>query len=109
MYVMHNNRMLQYMLDPKTLSGATMTHVASVDTTDPEKAYRLTNHFERDWTQNPGVRALQGQHRSTSVGDLLVEGTPGDTGSKHLVVEPAGTRELTLEEVCSLTFFLPTK
>jgi hypothetical protein len=101
--------MLQFYTNPETLRGATMTHVATVDTTDPEEAFRITNHIDSDWTQNPGVRALEGSHRSTSVGDLLVEGTPGGRGSKHLIVEPVGFRELTWEEICALTYCLPNK
>ncbi len=106
LYIMHSNKMLQYQL-ASTLDGATMTHVASVDTNDPQEAFQLTNHIDSDWTKNPKVRALEGRHRSTSVGDLIVEGTPGARGSKHLIVEPCGFRELTLEEICMISFCLP--
>lgn len=49
------------------------TLVANVDTTDLDTAYRLTNHIDRDWTENEGV-TLTGTRkvRSTSVGDVLV-------------------------------------
>ena len=106
-YVMHNNKMLHYQLNHSTLNGATMTHVASVDTNNPQEAFQLTNHIYSDWTKNHKVQALEGRHRSTSVGDLIVEGTPGARGSKHLIVEPCGFRELTWEEVASLTYCLP--
>jgi hypothetical protein len=101
--------MLQYQIDPSTLNGATMTLVATVETFNPEDAYRLTNHIDSDWTKNPGVHALEGNHRSTSVGDLIVRGTPGARESLHRLVEPCSFRELTWEEVCSLTYCLPQK
>lgn len=53
-------------------------HVADVNTDNLDKAYALTNHadhnvdFLDDWALNTGVRARPGNHRSTSVGDLML-------------------------------------
>ena len=50
--------------------------VAMVDCDDKQKAFYLTNHIDSDWTKNPQVRWVEdGDHRSTSVGDLLVDCT----------------------------------
>lgn len=45
--------------------------VASVDTDDLEHAYALTNHIDRSWTENEGVRAMSEHVRSSSVGDVF--------------------------------------
>lgn len=38
-----------------------------------EEVYRLTNHIDRDYGENPEVEMLvEGGARSTSVGDMLV-------------------------------------
>jgi len=47
--------------------------VATVKTDDLEKAFELTNHINSIWMQNPDVTAEPGQHRSTSVGDVMVD------------------------------------
>ena len=48
--------------------------VATVDSDDLEDGFRYTNHIEADWSKFPAsiVTALPGEHRSTSVGDLIV-------------------------------------
>ena len=46
--------------------------VAVVDSADLDAGFTLTNHIESDWQENDDVVALPGQHRSTSVGDLIV-------------------------------------
>lgn len=64
--------------------------VARVDCRDVERervldsAYEWTNSIHDHWIKNRQVLSLYGgtQHRSTSVGDLLIE----DDGSVHLVV-----------------------
>jgi len=49
------------------------TKVAEVETDDLDRAYELTNHIDRAWFTNPGVRAFDAPRlRSTSVGDVLV-------------------------------------
>lgn len=46
--------------------------VAEVETAELEEAFRLTNHLEVDWRENPGVTPLVSSRcRSTSVGDVL--------------------------------------
>ena len=46
--------------------------VADVETEDVEHAYMLTNHIDRLWTRNEGVTATPGEHRSSSVHDVVV-------------------------------------
>lgn len=51
--------------------------VATVTAIDLEHVFMLTNHIDSDWTQNQGVEltpAGHGMHRSTSVGDIIVDG-----------------------------------
>ncbi|MBW4554188.1 MAG: hypothetical protein KME35_24260 [Aphanocapsa sp. GSE-SYN-MK-11-07L] len=48
-----------------------LVKVAEVDTDDLEMAFRLTNHTESSWILNPQVTPEPGNHRSTSVGDVL--------------------------------------
>lgn len=48
------------------------TLVAAIETSDPDKAYELSNHIDHDWTTNPEVAELFAVNlRSTSVGDVL--------------------------------------
>jgi hypothetical protein len=110
--VLHSNKFLEYMFHGEsTLPATVMLEVAHVDTNSPDMAYQLTNHLDTRWTDNPGVTPIGIKPncavRSTSVGDLLVEGTPGNTASKHLIVEVEGFRELTREEICSLIYAIP--
>ena len=56
--------------------------VAVVDSGDLEDGFRFTNHIETDWAKQPAeiVTALPGDHRSTSVGDIIVR-----DGSTYIV------------------------
>jgi len=50
--------------------------VALVDCEDVEDAFRLTNHIDRNWQENPEVVRTNPDmtsFRSTSVGDLIVK------------------------------------
>lgn len=47
--------------------------VAVAETEDLDRAYYLTNHIDKDWTTNYHVTAVNGKHRSTSIGDVLVK------------------------------------
>ncbi len=47
--------------------------VAIVLSDDKEKAFEFTNHIEGDWQCNQDVLAMTGPHRSTSVGDIMVD------------------------------------
>ena len=47
--------------------------VAVVEAEDIDAVFELTNHIDSDWTENPGVVAEPGRHRSTSVGDIIVD------------------------------------
>ena len=62
-------------------------HVATVDTSNLETAYTLTNSIDRWWGENDGLK-FHGSHehgmagcRSTSVGDIAVVGTEQADGS----------------------------
>ncbi len=48
--------------------------VATVDSDDLEDGFRYTNHIEHAWHKQPAaiVTPLPGDHRSTSVGDIVV-------------------------------------
>ncbi len=46
---------------------------AHVATDDKEEAFRLTNHIGPNWTANTRVWASSTRHRSTSVGDMMVD------------------------------------
>lgn len=54
--------------------------VAIVSSDDINDGFKLTNHIEDDWRNNAGVIALPGEHRSTSVGDIIVQ-----DGVTHIV------------------------
>lgn len=46
---------------------------AIVEANDLEHAYRLTNHIDAPWTDNPEIRLAASRPRSTSVGDLIYD------------------------------------
>lgn len=49
--------------------------VAEVEASTLAEVYRLTNHIESDWRENEGVSPYSDEPvRSTSVGDVIVEG-----------------------------------
>lgn len=47
--------------------------VADVYTDDLDTAYARTNSIDKLWTTNQDVTCIAGRHRSTSVGDALVD------------------------------------
>ena len=55
--------------------------VASVHTDDLNEAFRLTNHIEHSWQLNGRVHSLCSNARSTSVGDIMLDGD----GVRHVV------------------------
>ena len=48
--------------------------VGVVDSNDLEDGFRYTNHIDTDWAKQPAeiVTPVPGNHRSTSVGDIIV-------------------------------------
>ena len=69
--VYHNrNNLFGIVEDPDACRN--IEKVAEVNSNSLSEAFRLTNHIESDWTQNPGVEAVPGRHRSTSVGDVMI-------------------------------------
>jgi hypothetical protein len=104
LYVYHNAHFLDYHFKNSSLKNALVSLVAVVDAADLEEAYRLTNNIDTPWHDNPGVKVMDKEAtRSTSVGDLIVEGPAGDLSCRHHVVESCGFRELEREEVLALT------
>jgi hypothetical protein len=50
------------------------TRVATVEAKALDDVWELTNHVDRDWTTNAAVTLVApGPHRSTSVGDVVVD------------------------------------
>ena len=80
--VYHKNRMN----NDKTLDGTTL--VAEVDTTDLEYAFKLTNHLDKAWWENDGVRLIGEETRSSSMGDILV------IGDAHYIVTMFGFNKI---------------
>ena len=67
--------------------------VAEVDTNDLEEAYNLTQNKTKPWADNPMVKALKRDLRSTMVGDLIIE-SPNSVFKyvRNNVVTPIGFR-----------------
>jgi hypothetical protein len=62
--------------------------VASVKATDLEQVFELTNSIDQYWGDNDDVIEYGSQHRSTSVGDVVV------TDGKFFYVDSFGFKEL---------------
>jgi hypothetical protein len=104
--VWHNEKFTDYGFGGGTLKGVTIHQVAQVATEDLDEAYRLTNNIDDSWIKNPEVTpiGIQGKGaRSTSVGDVLF------LNDKGYVVESIGFREVSPEELCQVTFFVPER
>ncbi len=85
-----------------SINGPHFEMVAEVKGDSLDRAYTLTNHIDNDWALNTDVKAMPGNHRSTSVGDLLLLCTPDGTHGECHVVEPWGfTRARTEPEQLS--------
>lgn len=56
-------------------------HVANVEADSLQEVYRLTNHIDHSWTDNPQAEPVGNEHRSTSVGDVIVDAE----GKAHMV------------------------
>ena len=113
--VYHNFKFMKYALDNYTterderipLGRVTVTAVAHVKTDSLEDAYRLTNNIEVGWEQNEGVEVIgrAKNHRSTSVGDVLMD----KDGAFHVVEPLSGFRKLFPEEIADITFYTISK
>lgn len=68
-----------------------LVKVADVEARSLNQVFELTNHIESDWTENEGVSAVPGRHRSTSVGDVYL------SGSDFYCVAMMGLRKLQLD------------
>jgi hypothetical protein len=113
--VYHNFKFMKYALDNYTterderipLGRVTITAVALIKTDSLEEAYRLTNNIDVGWEHNEGVEVIgiAKNHRSTSVGDVLM-----DKDGAFYVVEPlSGFRKLSPEEIADITFYTISK
>jgi len=49
--------------------------VAAVEADNIEHVFEKTNHIDRDWTENEGVIPTKTRVRSTSCGDVVVDGS----------------------------------
>lgn len=47
--------------------------VATLDVPNLNHVFQTTNHIDHDWTTNAGVTKIGTRHRSTSVGDIVVD------------------------------------
>ena len=59
--------------------GLTYEFVAIVDSDQLETAFHLTNSIDDYWGNNEGVTEMGSRHRSTSIGDLVVDTETGKT------------------------------
>lgn len=66
--------------------------VATVRSDDRNVAFHLTNHLESNWQVNNGVSSYPGEHRSTSVGDIMEDMKTGEL----FLVANYGFQKLTL-------------
>ena len=87
------------MMERDLETGRAYKLVAKVETDDLDEAYRLTNHIDRSWQENPQVDCdLAAKHRSTDTGDLMVvEGPATAEGSiplRFFVVASFGFEEV---------------
>jgi hypothetical protein len=69
----NNNPHALFQLGPDPDAFVNIIKVAEVDTDELGEAYSRTNHIEECWmySSDRQVRAEPGNHRSTSVGDVL--------------------------------------
>ena len=73
--------------------GSCYHKVATVTANSLDQVFELTNHIDKPWFKNAGVvvsdSGLHGYHRSTSVGDVIVNDNTGSAhGVAHFGFEP---------------------
>lgn len=85
--VYHNQNNL-FGSQPDFDAHTNVVKVAIVDTGDLAEAFNSTNHIDSCWMENFGVQAEPGEHRSTSVGDVL------EKNGIRYVVESTGFKQL---------------
>lgn len=73
-----------YSFLPEIIEKGIYQKVATVATTDLDKAFELTNHIDSDWTLNPEVIAYNRKNKSSCVGDIFV------LNNKAYIVESTG-------------------
>lgn len=62
-----------------------------------ESVFENTNHHEKSWTENKGVREINktGGKRSTSVGDIILDAS----NRRAFVLAPIGLQELEVDKM----------
>jgi hypothetical protein len=103
--VYHNEDFINYQIEHLGQTGerriieARVTPVAIVESDSMDDAYHLTNNIDDAWTKNKGVQAIGvKEFRSTSVGDILMNGM-----GEFYIAESAGFRRLSDEELKRIT------
>lgn len=96
--VYHNDNFLNRGLDTTNMSGDRCLFAAEVAAKDLQEGFLLTNSIMRSWLLNDRVKPTYLSRRSTSVGDIIAQ------GSKKYVVESEGFRKLSPEETASIEF-----
>ena len=84
----------------KTLEGCVLRPGAVVKAERLEQVYEYTNNITGSWRDNPVLELLTDSHRSLSEGDVIQDLAT----LRYHVVEAFGVKELTDEEVASITF-----
>jgi len=87
-YFMHDDGGLA-VISASWAARAEFEKVATVFCEDLNDVFRLTNHIDRAWTTNPNVVPEGYEHRSTSVGDVIV-----DDDSVAWYVAPSGFKRI---------------
>lgn len=89
-YVYHNPDFLEFYRGERaeTPDLRRLYLAATVDTEEPEIAYRFTQHLGMEWFEHPNVTTVV-HSRSTSVGDVLAT-----EDGRLLLVAPFGFKEL---------------
>jgi len=101
--VYHNSEYLQYLSNPsiESLKVGHFEKVADVETDDLEMAFDLTHDTRHPWHINTNVKAVRRFNRSSSIGDLL------EKDKNFFVITSDGFYQLSPEEECEITFFVP--
>lgn len=98
MELYRNARFHPKMLDiEKALQSNLYRQVAVVSSDDLESAFKKTNSIDSYWGDNKSVQQIGNEHRSTSVGDLMLK------DSKIYFVDIIGFKQLSDELISILS------
>jgi hypothetical protein len=80
-----------YLWEQMGLSYETVAELDDLGVDDMDRAYELTNHIDKPWWDNAGVKLVgEPKQRSTSVGDLIYV----DGGKRTFFVDSFGFTEI---------------